>query len=142
MEFVGKVDANGGLRVINRGLFDEAMSRLAGCDVVIEVSKKIHKRSNSLNAYYWSGVIPLIRAALVDLGHVLTKEEVHQFLKMRFIKTEICNGDGEVIGERTKSSTELTTTEFLEYLEQIKQFSAEILGVYIPDPNEQSKISI
>jgi hypothetical protein len=61
---------------------------------------------------------------------------------MRFIKIEICNGDGEVIGERVKSSTELTNTGFLEYLEQIKQFSAEILGVYIPDPNEQNKISI
>ena len=142
MEFAGKVDNNGGLRVMNRGLFDEAMSKLAGCDVVIEVSKKIHKRSSPLNSYYWSGVVPIVREALFDLGHILTKDEVHQFLKMRFLKTDICSNDGEVIGERIKSSTELTNAGFLEYLEQIKQFSAEILGVYIPDPNEQSKISI
>lgn len=140
MEFVGKVDANGGLRVINRGLFDEAMSRLAGCDVVIEVSKKIHKRSNTANAYYWSSVIPIVRQGLIEIGHVLTKAETHEFLKMRFLKADMCDQDGVVIGERVKSSTELTKSQFGEYIAGIQQFASEYLNVYIPDPNQQTSL--
>jgi|688.fasta_scaffold707253_2 hypothetical protein len=142
LTFQGKVDDKGQLRIINRKLFDDAMMNLCGKDITIEIEKKISKRSHPQNAYYWSGVVPVIREALINLGHILTKEEVHQFLKMRFLKTEICNSDGEIIGERTKSSTELTKSQFGDYIAQIQQFAAEILGVYVPDPNEQTQIEI
>lgn len=137
MEFAGKVDNNGGLRVMNRGLFDEAMSKLAGCDVVIEVSKKIHKRSSPQNSYYWSSVIPIVRQGLIEIGHVLTKNETHEFLKMRFLKTDMCDQDGVAIGERVKSTTELSKAEFAAYISSIQQFGSEYLNVYIPDPNQQ-----
>jgi hypothetical protein len=43
--------------------------------------------------------------------------------------------DTEVVKIPRKTS-ELTTTEFEEYVEMVKQFAAETLNVFIPDPND------
>jgi hypothetical protein len=39
-----------------------------------------------------------------------------------------------------RKTSELATGEFMEYLEHVKQFAAETLDLYIPDPNEQLEI--
>jgi hypothetical protein len=105
----------------------------------LKIVKK-NRRSLSQNAYYWSAVVPLVREGLQDLGHDLTLEETHDFLKGRFNAKEIINTDtGEVISV-PRSTTELNKTQFGEYIEKIQQFSIEYLGVNIPSPNEQVKI--
>jgi hypothetical protein len=43
-------------------------------------------------------------------------------------------------GEETmripRKTSDLSTTEFEEYVEMVKQFAAETLEVFIPDPND------
>jgi len=39
-----------------------------------------------------------------------------------------------------RKTSELATEEFMEYIEHVKQFAAETLDIYIPDPNEQLEI--
>lgn len=138
--FSGRVDDKGVLYVINRKGFDNELLNFVGKDVTITVNKKVKKRSNPLNAYYWSGVVPILMQRFTELGHRLTKEEVHQFLKMRFLKVSLSTPEGEYLGDRIKSTTELGNAEFMDYLEQIKQFASETLDIYIPDPNEQLSI--
>ncbi len=36
----------------------------------------------------------------------------------------------------------MTTTDFMGYIEQIQQWSAEYLNVQIPSPNEQIQIEL
>ena len=141
MKFQGKIDEQGLLRIINRKGFDEFILQWAGKDVEIEVSKKKSRRSLPQNSYYWSAVIPIIRQAFRELGHQLDNEETHEFLKHQFLKESIITEDGEYLGERIKSSTELTKSEFMDYIAEIQQFAAEKLSVYIPDPNEQTNLN-
>lgn len=63
MQFQGKVDSEGVLRITNRKYFDEYLKEEL-CDkyVVIDINKKVKKRSNPQNAYYHGAVIPLVRA--------------------------------------------------------------------------------
>jgi hypothetical protein len=42
--------------------------------------------------------------------------------------------------ELTPSTTDLTTTEMMEYIEKVCLFAAESLNVAIPQPNEQTRI--
>lgn len=143
MRFQGKVSKDGVLRIVNRAYFDKYLqTELADKEVTIEVKRKTRKRSNSQNAYYHSCVISIMRAAFKDIGHNLSNEEVHLFLKTKFLKQTIANENGEFLGEKIGSTTDLTTTQFMEYILEIQQFAADSLDVQIPSPNEQVQIEI
>lgn len=143
MNFTGEISEDGKLTIINRKGFLEHIKTLSGKKVVINVVKKISQRSSPQNAYYWSCVIKLVSQGFKELGHDLTKEGVHEFLKNRFLKQEIINPNtGEYIGDRIRSTTELNKSEFADYIAEIQRFAAEYLNIYIPDPNTQTTINI
>jgi uncharacterized protein YdaT len=143
MRFVGKVDKDGVLRIVNRAYFDKFLKdELSEKEVTIEIKKKTRQRSNVQNGYYHSCVIPILRNAFKDIGHNLSNEEVHLFLKNKFLKISMANENGEFIGEKIGSTADLTTTQFMEYIQQIQQFAAESLDVVIPDPLHQVQIEI
>lgn len=61
-----------------------------------------------------------------------TRDELHEALKWRFLRLE----DADHPLPTVKSTTELTTAQFEEYLEQVRTFGSVELGCYIPLPNE------
>lgn len=96
-------------------------------------------RSTLQNAYYWSGVIPLVKEGLKEIGYreITTNDQTHDLMKFMFLKKQIVN---ELTGEVMKtigSTTKLTTIEFNEYIDRIAQFAAEFLSVNIPPPSTQ-----
>lgn len=96
-------------------------------------------RSLSANGYYWMILTDYVQPGLYDTGwrEIKTKDDAHFFVANLFLKQRIVNEEtGEVI-ERIKSTSGLSVKEFGEYLEQIIQWSAEYLGVVIPEPNSQ-----
>ena len=63
-------------------------------------------------------------------------------LKLRFLKeTILANDNGEYI-ERIKSTTELTTTEFMELIMEVQKFAIEYFNTEIPNPNEEIKLEL
>ena len=107
--------------------------------VVIE---RANKRSGQQNRYYWGLVIPMLTEAFKDLGHELSQEETHEFLKAKFNSKQIHNEDtGEAI-DLPLSTTRLSKFDFSEYIEKIQRFAAEFLNVVIPDPNTQLQFDV
>ena len=143
MKHNGVITPQGALRIYNRPLFEEevrAMSRDKDLAVTVEVKIKKYRRSNEFNNYYWAIVVAMISERLRELGHDIDKDLTHEFLKGRFLYSELTDpGTGEVM-KIPKKTSELATGEFMEYLEHVKQFAAETLDLYIPDPNEQLEI--
>ena len=143
MKHNGVITPQGALRIYNRPLFEEevrSMSRDKDLAVTVEVKIKKYRRSNEFNNYYWAIVVAMISERLRELGHDVDKDLVHEFLKGRFLYSELTDpGTGEVM-KIPKKTSELATGEFMEYLEHVKQFAAETLDLYIPDPNEQLEI--
>ena len=77
----------------------------------------------------------MIRAGMKDMGDELTPDQVHEFLKWRFLRVKkIDETTGELLYEYAGSTTKLGTVEFSEYVEKCCQFAAEHLGVSVPLP--------
>jgi len=125
----------------NRNQLTEAIKSFEGKTITITIDKAKKKRSNPQNSFYYGVVIPIMRDALKEAGHIMTNDDVHQLLKLKFLKETILTDEntGECI-ERIKSTTELSTTGFMEYILEIQQWCSEFFGIVIPDPNEQLKI--
>lgn len=101
-------------------------------DKTVEVTIKEYKpkRSNQLNQYYWGVVVKIISDYT---GY--TKEETHELLKQTFLKKKVLIEDTWY--DTTESTTKLNNKDMLEFIEQVKQWAAQTLYVYIPDPHEK-----
>jgi hypothetical protein len=143
MKHNGVITPQGALRIYNRPLFDEevrAMSREKDLAVTIEVKARKYKRSNEFNSYYWAVVVAMIVERLRELGHDVDRDLTHEFLKGRFLYSELTDPTTGEVMKIPRKTSELATEEFMEYIEHVKQFAAETLDIYIPDPNEQLEI--
>jgi len=133
-----------GLFKRNRNLVLNAIKSFNDKDVVITFSKPKKSRSNNQNNFYWGVVLPLIQNGLLDAtGELRSYNNIHyKILLPLFAPTnEIINKEtGECIVERLTSS-DLTTTQFCEYILEIQKWAAEFLGIDIPSPNEENLIN-
>lgn len=91
-------------------------------------------RSNEQNRYYWGVCI-----ALLSEHTGFDREEMHEILKRRFLRHTVWVHHKDGIQEQvviSKTTTKLTTKQFEEFLTGIRQWSAQDLGVVLPEPNE------
>lgn len=111
-------------------------------DLLIKVERKKKKRSIQQNSYYWGVVIKLMTQFFKGEGIVKNEDETHQILTYKFLKV-VCaiTDDGEVV-ERVKSTTELSTVEFEEYILNIRVWVSDFFNVDIPEPNEQREMFV
>jgi hypothetical protein len=128
---------NGNLKR-NRNLILNALNVFEGQEVILTIQKAKKRRSSPQNAFYYSVCIVIMQQCLKDAGYLMTNEQTHEMLKLRFLKESILINEqtGEYI-ERIKSTTELTTIEFMDYILQIQNFASEYFNTQIPNPNEE-----
>ena len=124
----------------NRNLIESALKTFEGKDIEITIQLKRKTRSNSQNAYYWGVVIPLIQQGLKEAtGEIRDSNSIHYQILLPLLSSdrEIINTEtGQVIFEKLTSS-EMTTTQFSEYIMSIQKWASEFLDIDIPDPNEE-----
>jgi hypothetical protein len=112
----------------------EVLKGWRACPVTVTVERQHATRSLEANAYYWSVVVHHISE---HTGY--TPEETHEALKTLFLPKRLAllgqNGDlhGELVIAGT--TTSLNKVEFYEYVEQVRVFAREKLGVETPDPD-------
>jgi hypothetical protein len=130
---------NGNLKR-NRNLILNALKSFEGQEVILTIQKARKSRTNPQNSFYWGVVLQLVQSGLKDAtGEFRSVENIHYniLLKMFAPENEIVNIEtGECITEKITSS-EMTTTQFAEYIMEIQKWSAEFLGISIPNPNEK-----
>lgn len=143
LRYVATVEG-GKLKIAGRKAFDDDLVGFEGSRVIITLKKYRKSRSNKQNAYYHGCLIPYVIDGLVAMGTskgLLSSENVHEMLKAKFLGEDIANDNGEFI-RINRSTTDLTTVEFLEYIDSIQIWASEFLNIYIPSPNEQSELDI
>ena len=105
-----------------------------GKAVHITVDKHSGKRSHRQNALWWVYVTILAS----EIGY--NKNEMHEILKMKFLKKEkVDEKTGEVF-EYLGSTTSLNKTEFGEMINSLVQWAAETFNVVMPLPNTQLEL--
>jgi hypothetical protein len=129
----------------NRPLIKKAIASFEGKPVTITIERTKKKRTNRQNRFYCGVVVPLIRQGLNDLGHFYTNQQAHELVKQHIadnypdviIEEVILNG---LATRRIRSTSEFSTSEFMDYSEVVAQFAADYLSIEIPEPNEQMTI--
>ena len=130
-------------RVINRALLDQELSELPEGRYRLTVEKYRKNKSNAQLGYLFAMVYPFVLKALNDAGWEITSlDQVDALCKDKFAATEIINRDsGEVI-EIPGLKRDMTTVEFMTFVNAIRDWSSEYLNVYIPEPGQQLEIEL
>ncbi len=131
-----EIDSEGVLKIIKRREFDLCLKTSPKGRYLLHLEKIYRKRSLNQNAYYWAVVVPIVRDGLFDVGYKLSLEQSHEYLKEEFLKQEIINNNTGEIKTINRSTTELKTVEFMEFIDSVIQWAVEYLSVKIPLPNE------
>lgn len=110
------------------------MQKIGAMSGLWEVTIKQRKLTRSLdaNAYYWVAFCQPLAAWLTEQsGETFSKDDAHDYLKMRFLNREFINkATGELI-EVPGSTTKLDTGEFSDYLEKCAQWMAEFCEIVV-----------
>ena len=113
-----------------------AMESFAGKRVTITIAKYKKQRSNKQNAYFHGVVVTHVRMGLISAGTHITAEQTKDMLKSMFAKeTKHVMGDDYI--DIIKNTTDMSTTEFIRFIDRVTQWGAEFLGIVIPDPEHE-----
>lgn len=95
------------------------------------------QRSMPQNSYYWGVVIEIISE---HTGY--PKHEVHEILKNKFLSKIVWldkkAGKKEMVLV-SRSTSDLTTKQFENFLSEVRTWASAELGCYIPEPNEPAR---
>lgn len=98
----------------------------------VVIVKYRKRRTDVQNRFYWPAVVQPFGDYLRGQGCELTDEDCHEMLKLKFLRLTVVDpGTGEIIGERTRSTTELNIEEFSEYLEKCIAYLSETFGIEV-----------
>lgn len=142
--FKSKVVA-GKLPELDKALFNWLLENSEGKTVTLTLDYYVKKRSNAQLSYYFPVIVEYVLEGLIDVGYrreSLSPELVHDYLKGKFLK----HMKRRVVNKITKqylthqpSTGDLTTWEFMDYMEAISMWAAEFLSIAIPEPNKEWK---
>lgn len=143
MNYEIRSEVKNGTLTRNINLIKDAIQTFEGKQIIIKIEKAKKKRSTQQNRFYYGVIIPLVQNCLKEAGHVMTNESTHDLIKLKFLKeTLFVNEDtGEII-ERIKSTTELSTSQFMDLLAEINNFTFEYFGVSLPSPNDDLTLKL
>lgn len=117
----GRIDTGGKL-LIPMERIEEFCREHPGERVLFRLEALGKVPSRALRGYYFGYILPCIRQGYARLGELYTKDQLHRLLWDSYP------------GERPDGMHEATQAQVSEYIEWLKQFAAENLGVYIDDP--------
>jgi hypothetical protein len=131
--FTGRFDERGGF--VPDALEDWRRYRLtlAGQRVEVTATKAKVKRSTQANRYLW-----LVYGYIADASDEIP-EDIHELMKARLLgkrKVRIRNRKTGQCTTRTvvRSTASLSSDDFYEYVERVRAFAADWLGLEIPNP--------
>ncbi len=130
----GKLQAN-----ITRSIL-KALEGLEGKRVVITINKVKKTRSNQQNRFYWGCVIEIQQQCFLERwGEIFSVEQTHDWNKNNIWHTEkVIEETGEVV--KIPGTSVVTTVEFEERLEKLRQFFWLNFEWKVPLPNEELTI--
>jgi hypothetical protein len=122
---------NGKFNFSEPSKFRDHVAKFSGQEIAVSVTKWRKPRSDNQNSYYWGCVIELLSE---HSGY--TPDEMHEALKQLFLT------DKTLQIPKVKSTTDLNTLEFEEFLSKVRIWASVELQCNIPFPREYENQSI
>lgn len=142
IKILSRVDDTGVIRK-NRKLLADAFKHFAGKDIEVIVKRKYKSRSLPQNAFYWGVTLPFFQNLFHEAwGEIRPIEEIHEVLKATCNYTEIPNPVTGEVQRIPQSTTELTTSGWMDFELQMDQFARDFFNATLPKPNEQTTLEL
>ena len=142
IKILSRVDENGNLKR-NRKFIADAIKSFSGKEIEIIIKRKYKQRSNQQNAFYWGITLPFFQNLFHDAwGEIRSIEEIHEILKSTCNYTEIPNPNTGEAQRIPRSTTELTTSEWMDYELKMEQFAMDFFNSTLPKPNVQTILNL
>ena len=122
--FFGKIQS-GKVKLYDAKSFNKYLLSLQEKEIQISLGLVKKERSNRQNRWYWACVVGI---PAEHYGYL--PEEMHDCYKLMFLRM---HDEGKP--ETVRSTTTLSTKEFIKYTEKCQQWAAE-QGLIIPNPNQ------
>ena len=119
------VFANGEQALYNR--YMATLKPEVPLELVVKVRRK--RRSLNQNAYYWFIIDLLIKESAME-GY--TKDEAHGAMKLLFLSVNKGSGKPPTV----RSTADLNTKEFTDYIEAIRLWARDFLEIEIPNADK------
>lgn len=141
LQAIGIKEQEKDFRIVNGKMFRDECNKLAPGRYRLTVEKMRKNKSLPQLGYYYACVLPLFMQHLIDAGYEFTTiEQVDAFAKSRFASQPIINKHtGEII-EVPGLKREMTTVQMSTFTNAIRDWDAEYLGGYIPEPEQQTEM--
>lgn len=132
----------GGKLKRNNRLIKHAIQEFEGKEIEIIFKRKYKQRSLQQNRFYFGVILEFFQQLFLDAwGEIKSKEEIHEILKFTCNYEEKINPvTGEII-RIAKSTTELTTSGWMDYELQLKQFAMDYFNAVLPEPDSQTTLN-
>jgi hypothetical protein len=152
----GKLQKNTTLNILHE------LAQLEGKRIVVTIEKQKSSRSLQQNKLYWVYIDILSK----ELGH--SKDEMHELVKYKFLKLKrfisVVNGKSVILAledgiyvdlstgeihdiekvepyDKIGSTTSLTKSEFIDFIDNLITWAKDFLGITLPSPEEQQTIN-
>lgn len=102
----------------------------------VEVAQYRPRRSDRQNRFYWPCFVQPFADFLKDQGEAVSELDAHEILKSRYLRKAISDPKTGEVMEWTRSTTELSTGEFNEYLDKCAAWLADMFGFIMPNPSD------
>ncbi len=130
----GRIDEQYRLVAENATLLNKFLKAHGNHSIRITIELFGNHRSTPQNRYYWGVLVFMIKERFKELGHDLSSDNVHDFLKKEFNYTEVLTNNDYFL-KVPQSTSNMSTVSFIEYVEKIRFFAAHVLEIDIPDPD-------
>ncbi len=103
----------------------------------LEICKHRPRRSDRQNRYYWPCFVKPFGDYLREHGNKHFNDEMaHEVLKRMFLEASAINDETGEAYTYVRSTTDLNTSEFNEYLDKCASFLAIDCGFIVADPSD------
>ena len=152
IETYGHVTDDGILKISYREKFNQAVKMFSGRRIRLVVEPLYKKRSTGglnengdytrlQNGYYYGVIVNEYRNGAWEVQQrTLSTKQAHEELKANCNYIEHFNEDSGEVMRSVRSTADMTTIQFEEYLTRCREFIHEWFGIDCPLPNEQTEL--
>lgn len=136
----GKVTSNGQLQMY-MGELNEFAKLHKGKNIIASFSVYDPTKSVSMKAYYYKVVVPQFQRGMYENGNRWSEKDTELYMRNLCPVTmgEVVDIDTGEYRSDPVDINDLSNSEFVEYIDFLKQFAAEELGVFIEDATKYVK---
>ena len=131
LRHAARVDEKGVLVFADPPGWRRAVARHRGYQVWVTVTRQTKPHTDNQRAYYHAVVVEMIAA---EIGE--THDETHDTLKNKFLIGRTKQLSSGLLLQMPPSTKPLTTEQMTAYIEEVRTWAAQWLGLSIPDPNQ------